>query len=105
MVKAVIINRRLIPIVDEPKTRRILVVYAIYSSVIVDPETSARYLAERGRKWSEFIAAPEVVFVRSAKTEVRRRKRPHKVASERPLCSNNSLIVHCLQCDMPKRPS
>lgn len=101
MAKVVIINRRLIPIVDELDDSRRL--SAIYSSVVVDLKT-ARYLAGRGRKWSGFIAAPEVVFVRSAKTEVRRRKRPRKVASERPLCSNNSLIVHCLQCDMPKRP-
>lgn len=103
MAKAVIINRRLIPNVDEPGR---------FPSFIGDvflgrrrSRETARYLAGRGRKWSEFIAAPEVVFVRSAKTEVRRRKRPRKVASERPLCSNNSLIVHCLQCDMPKRPS
>jgi len=54
----------------------------MYSSIIADLG-AARYFAGRGRKWSEFIAPPEVVFVRSVKTEVRRRKRPSKVASER----------------------
>jgi hypothetical protein len=38
------------------------------SSIAADPE-AVRYFEGRGRKWSEFIAAPEVVFVRSAKME------------------------------------
>ncbi|KYN04828.1 hypothetical protein ALC62_04212 [Cyphomyrmex costatus] len=49
------------------------------------------------RKWSGFITAPEVVFVRSAKTEVRRRKRPSKVASEAHLRNetiNESLLMN-----------
>ncbi|EFN71104.1 hypothetical protein EAG_06259 [Camponotus floridanus] len=48
-----------------------------------DDRTGSISHGTKKEEWSGFIAAPEVVFVRSAKMEGRRRKRPRKVASER----------------------